>query len=196
MALQHNAGSEQQSANSPGAAHLVGVAVVRWIVVRRRTTATEKRTARFAEPYAIQFETRWYSLREHAMFPIRALRTQNGERFRCLATSQVSISTARKNLKWLSLLGSALLVLASVRSYFVLQLLSATLLFALLFAILASLVASFTLLVIATDQLLEWAAAELASMLRSPSHRFVTSGSLPLRASGISHRIAVCRRKD
>ena len=89
---------------------------------------------------------------------------------------QFSILTARKNLKWLSLLGSALLVLASLRSYFVLQLLSATLLFALLFAILASMVASFALLVIATDQILEWAAAEFASMLRSASHRFVTLG--------------------
>ena len=109
---------------------------------------------------------------------------------------QFSILTARKNLKWLSLLGSALLVLASLRSYFVLQLLSAMLLFALLFAILASMVASFALLVIATDQILEWAAARVRFNVALSQPSVCDVGSLPLRASVISDRVAVCRRND
>jgi hypothetical protein len=40
----------------------VRVEVVRRLDVRRRTTTTGKQTSRFAEPYAILCETRWYFL--------------------------------------------------------------------------------------------------------------------------------------
>jgi hypothetical protein len=94
-----------------------------------------------------------------------------------LSNSHVSISTVRKNLKWLWLTAPALPVLAAVRSYFVLQLLSAGLLFTLLFATLAALTALFVLLLVAAYHALEWAAAQLVSPGRVSSHRFAMSGN-------------------
>ena len=59
--------------------------------------------------------------------------------------------------------GACLPALASLRSDFVLQLLSAMVMFTLLFVIFAALAALFVLLLVAADHMLEWAAAEIAS---------------------------------
>ena len=80
-----------------------------------------------------------------------------------LSNSHVSISTVRKNLKWLWLPATGLTVLASLRSDLVLQLLSAMAMFTLLFALVAALAVLIVLVLVEAVHVLEWAAAQFAS---------------------------------
>lgn len=73
------------------------------------------------------------------------------------------------DLRWLWLLAPGVAVFASLRSFLVLQLLSAILLFALLFVMLAVLIAVFVALVVGFDHVFQWTLVALASLTR-PSY--------------------------
>jgi len=74
---------------------------------------------------------------------------------------------AHTNLRWLWLLVPGLAVFVSLRSFLVLQLLSAILLFAVLFVMLAALVAVFVALVVGFDRIIQWTLVALISLTRS-----------------------------
>lgn len=76
------------------------------------------------------------------------------------------------DLRWLWLLAPGVVVFASLRSFLVLQLLSAILLFALLFVMLAVLIAVFVALVVGFDHVFQWTLVALASLTR-PSYNAV-----------------------
>jgi hypothetical protein len=80
--------------------------------------------------------------------------------------SRVSRFAARNNLKWLLLLVPVATIIASFKSYFVLQLLSVIVLFLVLFAILAALAVVSVLLLLALGHAFEWTVAKLASIER------------------------------
>jgi hypothetical protein len=76
-----------------------------------------------------------------------------------LGNPTASAVPAPRNLKWLWLLVPAAVVLSSLRSFLVLQLLSALVLFAALFVILAVLAAGYVLLIVAADHVFEYVGA-------------------------------------
>jgi len=101
--------------------------------------------------------------------------------------SQVPRFVARTNLKWLWLLVPAAVIVASLRSYFVLQLLSIILIFVVLFTILAALAAVSVFLLLAVGHISEWAAVKLASVERFVTSSLRDTGRLSARASVVAH---------
>jgi hypothetical protein len=93
---------------------------------------------------------------------------------------------ARRNFKWLWLLVPVATVLSSFRSFLVLQLLSAMVLFTLLFVILVFLAALFVFLLLAADCILDWMVLALASIGRSFQSLIRDMGKLPVRAPSFS----------
>lgn len=114
-----------------------------------------------------------------------------------LSNSHVSISTVRKNLKWLWLPATGLTVLASLRSDLVLQLLSAMAMFTLLFALVAALAVLIVLVLVEAVHVLEWAAAQFAST----GGRYLLSsacdvGGFRSRTSVVPHVLGGRRRRN
>lgn len=103
---------------------------------------------------------------------------------------------ARRNFKWLWLLVSVATVLVSFRSFLVLQLLSAMVLFALLFVILAALAALFVFLLLAVGYVLDWMMLALASIGRSFQSLIRDMGRLPMRAPSFSQLSDGRRRRS
>ena len=92
--------------------------------------------------------------------------------------------TTCRDSKWLWLLGPAAVVLSSLESYLVLQLLSALVLFTVVFAILAALAVGFALLTVALDCAFQWTIAALSSIGRSIHASFRDVGRSPMSAVG------------
>jgi len=78
------------------------------------------------------------------------------------------------------------MVLSSFRSYLILQLLSAMILFATFFLFFAALIAVFLLVVVALDHLFQWSMVTLASIDRSLQSSLRDVGMLAMRASAVS----------
>lgn len=113
-----------------------------------------------------------------------------------LSNSHVSISTVRKNLKWLWLPATGLTVLASLRSDLVLQLLSAMAMFTLLFALVAALAVLIVLVLVEAVHVLEWAAAQFASTGRYLLSSACDVGGFRSRTSVVPHVLGGRRRRN
>ncbi|MGA7921592.1 MAG: hypothetical protein WCA38_18175 [Candidatus Acidiferrales bacterium] len=101
--------------------------------------------------------------------------------------SSTFLVRARRNFRWLWLLVPAVAILASLKSYLVLQQLSAVVLFTALFVIFAALIAVFLLLVVAIDHIFHLSMVALALIGRSVQTSIRGVVTLTMRALAIFH---------
>jgi hypothetical protein len=109
--------------------------------------------------------------------------------------SLVSMLAARRILKWLWLLVPTLVIFSSLRSYLILQLLSAMLLFMALFLFCGALLGAFLLVVVALDQLIQWSTVRLDSLGHLIQLPLRNTGIVPMWASAVSHVAAGLRTR-